>query len=231
MCFSAQADVVSGVVVTGIGVDTLRQIRQPAERALASLPVLLGTHLLVEAVVWWGLAGDVAPATGRLATQAYLGFALCVLPVLVPSAVRAAEPEGRRRQAMLALGVIGAALAVVYLAQLVHGPVDVRIEGHHLAYQLHLRHGGLLAATYGLVACAPSLLSSHRGVVRFGVANLAAVVALAWLQSSALTSLWCAWAAVTSLAIAAHLRHEHRADWPLRSSVPLRSSLDAPRSG
>jgi hypothetical protein len=41
------------------------------------------------------------------------------------------------------------------------------------------------------------------------VANIVAVVALTWLQSSALTSLWCAWAAVTSVVIATYLRHDH----------------------
>jgi len=69
--------------------------------------------------------------------------------------------------------------------------------------------GGLLAAVYAVVVCAPPMLASERRIALFGVANLAAVVALVWLQSSALTSLWCAWAAVTSVAIAAHLRRAH----------------------
>jgi hypothetical protein len=210
MCFSAEADVVSGLVVTAIGVDTLRQVQRPEERALGALPVLLGAHLLVEAVVWQGLTGDVAPSTGRLAMWIYLAIAVCVVPVLVPFAVRAVETDVGRRRAMGWLGAVGAALALVYLAALVQGPVDVHIEQNHLAYRLNMEHGGLLAAIYAVVACAPSLLSSHQRIVTFGVANLAAVAGLAWLQTSALTSLWCAWAAVASLAIAAHLRREHR---------------------
>jgi hypothetical protein len=208
MCFSAEADVVAGVVVTAVGVDVWRQAHDPAERALAGLPVLLGAHLLVEAVVWWGLTGQVAWSTGRLAMWAYLAFALCVLPVLVPAAVRGMEPDPGRRRLMAGLGVVGAALTAVYLYGLVTGPVDVRIDGHHLAYGLSLAHGGLLAGVYALVACAPPLLSSHRRIAEFGVANLAAVAVLWWVQSSALTSLWCAWAAVTSIAIAAYLRQE-----------------------
>ena len=47
------------------------------------------------------------------------------------------------------------------------------------------------------------MLSSERRIAAFGLANLAAVVVLVWIESSALTSLWCAWAAITSLAIAA----------------------------
>ncbi|MDQ3896332.1 MAG: hypothetical protein M3326_03605 [Actinomycetota bacterium] len=211
MCFSAEADVVAGLVVTTVGVDALRQVHRPAERALGTLPVLLGAHLLLEAVVWWGETGQVAASTSRRAMFLYLAFALCVLPVLVPFAVRAVEPDGGRRRTMAWLGGLGILLAMVYLAGLVEGPVRVRIDGRHLAYDLGLDYGGLLAGVYAVVACAPPMLSSHRRIAFFGMANLVAVVVLAWVESSALTSLWCAWAAATSIAITAHLRRAHRA--------------------
>ncbi len=57
MCFSADADLAAGVVVTVIGVDAIRRARTPKELPLAALPLLFGIHQLVEAFVWWGLAG------------------------------------------------------------------------------------------------------------------------------------------------------------------------------
>ena len=210
MCFSAEADVVAGMVVTAIGVDALRQVRRPAERPLGALPVLLGAHLLVEAVVWQSLTGDASASVGRQAMWIYLTFALVVLPVLVPFALAGVEPDPGRRRTMTRLGVVGGVLAGVYLLGLIQGPVDVGIEGSHLAYRLGMDHGGLLAGIYAIVACAPPMLSSERRIAAFGLANLVAVVALVWIESSALTSLWCAWAAVTSVAIAAHLRRVHR---------------------
>lgn len=212
MCFSAEADIVAGLVITAIGVDALRQVRRPAERPLGALPVLLGAHLLVEAVVWQGLTGDVSASVGRQAMWIYLAFALVVLPVLVPLAVAGVELDPGRRRTMTRLGVVGGILAGVYLIGLMQGPVDVRIEGSHLAYGLGMDNGGLLAGIYAVVACAPPMLSSERRIAAFGLANLVAVVALVWIESSALTSLWCAWAAVTSVAIAAHLRRAHRPD-------------------
>ena len=212
MCFSAEADVVAGLVVTAIGVDALRQVRRPAERALGTLPVLLGAHLLVEAAVWQGLTGDISASAGRDAMWLYLAIALVVLPVLVPLAVRAVEPDDRRRRTIGYLAILGAALAGVYVVVMLRASVDVRIDGNHLAYDLNLDHGGLLAGIYAVVACAPPMLSSERRIAAFGLANLAAVVVLAWVQNTALTSLWCAWAAVTSIAIAAHLRRAHRGE-------------------
>ena len=85
----------------------------------------------------------------------------------------------------------------------------MRVHARHLEYRAGLEHGGLLAGIYVIVACASPMLSSHGRIALFGVANLLAVVALTWIESTALTSLWCARAAVISVAIAAHLRREH----------------------
>jgi hypothetical protein len=173
------------------------------------LPVLLGAHLLVEAAVWQGLTGDISASTGRDAMWLYLAIALVVLPIFVPLAVRAVEPDPGRRRTMSALAILGTVVAGAYIFVMLHAPVDARIDGNHLAYDLNIDYGGLLAGIYAVVVCAPPMLASERRIAAFGLANLVAVVVLVWIQSSALTSLWCAWAAVTSVAIAAHLRRAH----------------------
>ena len=58
MCFSPQADIVGGLLICAIGVDAVRHIRQRREFiALAWIPVLLGAHELIEALVWLWLQG------------------------------------------------------------------------------------------------------------------------------------------------------------------------------
>ena len=219
MCFSANADLAAGVVVAAVGADALRHARRPAEQALALLPVLLGAHLLVEAVVWWGLTGQVDPATGRAATWLYLAFALCVLPLLVPLTIRALEPDPARRRLIGWLALPGGVLVAAYFGALVHGPVVAHIVGHHIAYDVPLDDGVLDAFVYAVVTCGALLLSSHRRIVAFGVANAVAVAGLTWLQADALTSLWCAWAAITSMAIVGYLRHEHAAQGVRRTAA------------
>lgn len=140
----------------------------------------------------------------------YLAVAVVVLPVLVPFAIHAVEPDDRRRRAMARLEIAGAGLAGVYLLGLLNAPVEVHIEGRHLAYVLHMDYGGLLAGIYAVGVCATPMLSSERPIACFGAVNFVAVVALGWIESSAVTSMWCAWAAVTSAAITGHLRQAHR---------------------
>ena len=67
MCFSAQADLVAGIVVGGIGVGALRQVHRWRELPLASLPVLFAGHQLVEAFVWLDLTDRASAPTGRVA--------------------------------------------------------------------------------------------------------------------------------------------------------------------
>lgn len=209
MCFSASADLAMGVVVGAVGIDAVRHIRRPDERLLAALPIVLGAHQLVESVVWWGLEGDISEPVWRAAVWVYLTIAFAVVPVLVPLAVGALESVANRWRTA-AFTSIGVAVAIVSMAGVVRGPVEARIDGHHIAYTVDLWHGGVIVGLYVLATCGSLLASGHRQVQWFGAANLAAVGLLAWLDQAALISLWCAWAAVTSLAIAAWLRGDAR---------------------
>jgi hypothetical protein len=210
MCFSPEADVVTGIVVTGVGVDALRHVRQSREYPLASLPMLLGAHQLVEAFVWWGETEQVPEPVSQAAVWLYLVVALGVLPVLVPVAITAIEPDRWRRRVLLPFVAAGSAVAVAMLVVMITGPVSAGIQGCCLSYDTGPSYSGVLGALYVLVTCCALLASSHRHIVAFGVVNLIAVVLLAWLLASGLASLWCAWAAVTSVSIARHLRGTRR---------------------
>ena len=113
MCFSPQADVVGGLLIGAIGVDAVRHIGQRREFiALAWIPVLLGAHQFIEALVWLWLQGHVPRGIGHVALWAYLLIAFVVLPVFVPLAVIALEPTRRRKQMMAPFAVLGTVVAV-----------------------------------------------------------------------------------------------------------------------
>ena len=208
MCFSPEADLVGGIVVTAIGVDACRHLRRRNTYLLvAVLPLLLGFHQLVEAFVWWGAEGEVPHGIGRAAMWIYLVIAFVVLPVFVPVATLAFEPNARRRWRMAPFVALGAAVSIVLFVALVRTPIDVEAQSHHLAYTVSLSYGGLVVALYVAAVCGALLLSGYRHVVAFGVANLVAVALLAWLTLDGFTSLWCAYAAVCAGAIALHMRY------------------------
>jgi hypothetical protein len=207
VCFSPQADVVGGLVICAIGIDAVRHVRQRRELvALACLPLLLGTHQLIEAFVWLGLQGHVPRGIGHVALWAYLLIAFAVLPVFVPLAVIAIEPTRRRKAIMLPFALTGIVVAAILFAAMVRGPVGVKLAPHHLSYSIRPPDGLLIIAAYVVAVCGPLLLSGYRNVVIFGAVNLVAVIVIARLTISGFASVWCGWAAVSSAAIALHCR-------------------------
>jgi hypothetical protein len=214
MCFSPQADVVGGIVVSAIGVDAFRHLRGRSDHLLlATLPLLLGAHQLIEAFVWWGVDGSVPHGVGRVALWAYLLIAFVVLPVFVPFAVIALEPTARRRRQLAPFVVLGAGVAAVLFAAMVSAPIDVVEHPYHLEYSIDISNGGFVVALYVVAVCGALLFSGYRHVEIFGAANLVAVALLVWLTLDGFASLWCAYAAVSAGAIAFHMRFAkpHRA--------------------
>jgi hypothetical protein len=216
VCFSPQADAVGGLVICAIGVDAVRHVRQRREFiALAWIPLLLGAHQFIEALVWLWLQGHVPRQIGLTALRAYLLIAFVALPMLVPLAVMALEPTSRRRWMMAPFAAIGTVVAAMLLSAMVLGPVGVRLQPYHLAYGIRLADGFLVVTAYVVAVCGSLLLSGYRHVAIFGVVNLVAVIIIARLTISGFASVWCGWAALASGAITLHCRlakpHPHRA--------------------
>ena len=205
MCFSAEVDLIAGVVVGGAGVDALRHVRHKRQLALASLPLVFGAHQMIETLTWWGLDDRVPGSLGEAATWVYLVIAF-LLPLTVPYAILSIEDDPGRRRTILPFGILGLAVTVTLLVQLFTGPVGAEIAGLYIAYDVSLDYGGQITALYVAAVCGPLLLSSNRRIVIFGVLNLVAVTVLAWLMATGIISLWCAWAAVTSIVIVIHMR-------------------------
>ena len=207
MCFSPQADVGGGLVICAIGIDAVRHVRRRREfLALAWIPLLLGAHQFIEALVWLWLQGHVPRGIGHVALWAYLLIAFVVLPVFVPLAVIALEPTRRRKLMMVPFALTGTVIAVILFAAMARGPVSVNLAPHHLSYGIRVSDGLLIIALYVVAVCGPLLMSGYRNVVVFGAVNFVAVIVIARLTISGFASIWCAWAAVSSAAITLHCR-------------------------
>ena len=207
MCFSPQADLVGGIVLSGIGLDVARHVHGRRDHlALAALPLLLAAHQLDEAFVWWGLQGHVSADVGRVATWIYLLFAFVVLPVYVPAAVWALEPPGLRRMTIAPFIALGAVVSCVLLVSMLRGPVTATLAHYHLSYGTGVHAGLAVVIAYVVATCGSLVFSGYRQIAIFGVVNLLAVALLARLTIDGFASLWCAWAAISSAAVAAQLR-------------------------
>jgi hypothetical protein len=200
VCFSAEADFLSGAVIGAIGVATLSQVEKPRELPLATLPLAFALHQIAEGFVWQELDGGAAHATGP-AVYVYLFFAWVLLPVLVPVAIMLLEPAGQTRRRLAGFVAIGAVASAYLATSLVNGDVSAHSGGHVVLYGGAGRYADAATVLYVIATCGAPLVSRHQTIVWFGIANLVAVGTIAVVQAEGLTSIWCSWAAIVSVLI------------------------------
>jgi hypothetical protein len=217
MCFSAEADFVSGAVIGTIGVMTLSEVEDRRELPLALLPLAFALHQVTEGFVWLGLEGKVSSGLGDAAMYGYVFYAWALLPFFAPFAVMLVEPVRRRRHIMSGFVVIGALVGIYLLVAVATSEISAHITSDTIDYRGVGNSGDLVTALYVVATCGTFLLSSQRRVVWFGVANIAAVALIAWHQANALTSLWCIWGAIVSVLIYLQFR-----DWRSSPTRPVR---------
>ncbi|MFI2609282.1 DUF6629 family protein [Kitasatospora sp. NPDC018619] len=201
MCWSAQADAVAGGLVTVVGVACLARARRagrPERLPLAALPLVLGVHQLIEALVWLGTDGGLPDGLAGAARTAWAVIALPLLPVLVPAAVWCAT-DGPRRRVLAALVLLGAAVAVPLAVAVATHPVTATVHGHTLDYAIGVPYPVPLLAGYLLATVGSLLVSGDRLLRHLGLLVGAGTLACALLWHLAFVSTWCALAALASL--------------------------------
>lgn len=203
------ADLVAGTALIPVAVLSLREVRRRRELPFALLPAIFALHQFLEVAVWAGLDGDVSPGVANLAMRAYLFIAWPLLPTYVPLAVLMLEPwQARRRVApFLGLGVVVSAyLAFVVLAN----PVEVIRHAHGLEYATVVHYPVVWAVLYIAAVIGAPLMSGYRSIVAFGALNLAGLVLVALFYTQAFASLWCVFAAASSVLILVHMVRRRR---------------------
>lgn len=205
MCFSPEMDAAAGILITGLGVDALRRVRKREQVPLALLPVVFGVHQLIETFVWLNLQGHVGVGLGNAATWSYLLIALVVVPVLVPYAFLQLAGHAAPRGGPWFV-VAGLLAAVLDISALGLRNVPHYIDGHQITYLVGIPMPAVTLSLYVIATCGPGLASRAPRLQLFGVLNLLVVATLVALNQGGVISLWCVWAAFTSVLVHMHVR-------------------------
>lgn len=209
MCFSKTADLVVGTALIPVAVLTLREVRHRREVPFAVLPAIFAAHQFFEVFVWEWLEGNVSAGVANLAIRAYLFIAWPLLPTWVPLAVMLLEPRGARLRVapFLGLGVV----VSIYLGWVVlANPVEVVRHPYGLEYVNVVQHPLLWAVLYIIAVIGAPLVSGYRSIVAFGVLNLIGLIVVAVFYANAFASLWCVFAAVSSVLMLIHMVRRRR---------------------
>ncbi len=203
MCFSAGASFGAGVVLSVIGIASIKKAKSPSQIVFASIPLIFTVQQITEGFVWLSLSNTTYSSLEQVATYNFLFFAQVVWPIWIPFAILKLESKESRKKSEKILVVIGA-LVSVYLAYcLLTYPVEAKILGYHISYQQNYPSAlsiycGFL---YIVATIVPPFFSRIRRMWMLGTTVLISYVITTLFYTDYIVSVWCFFASIISIAV------------------------------
>ncbi len=201
MCFSPEASFTAGIAVAIIGIMTLRKVKFRKELVLASIPLLFASQQLIEGFLWLVLLKGQSPMPQYWLTSIYISYAYVVWPTIVPLSIFLIEPDRNRRNALKTILFMGMGVSI-YSLILITGPgISAQIINYCIAYSSNIPQASYNKWIYVMVTCMPFFLSSSPLIRRFGIVNVMTFLMSYWIYHIGYVSVWCFFAAITSVLI------------------------------
>ena len=210
MCFSATASFVTAGTTAAIGIVCLIRVADRRALPLAATPLLFAGQQAVEGLLWLTLpqAPDGSISSGL--TLLFLLIAEVFWPAYAPVAALLVETDPRRRRLIGLCVASGFAVAAWLLwALLTRSHSAILLDGH-IVYVTGQQPSVAVGVAY-LAATGLSLaLSSKRTIRLLGALVLTGSVIAYLAYWEAFVSVWCFFAAGSSLIVLGHFEWSHR---------------------
>ncbi|HEY41983.1 MAG TPA: hypothetical protein G4O18_09055 [Dehalococcoidia bacterium] len=203
MCFSAGASFAGGVVISAVGIATVRKVGKPTQRLFAGIPLLFGFQQFAEGVLWVTLRASGYDWLQYVATYIFLITALVIWPVLIPLSMWFMEEVKKRKKILAGLIVTGGIVSLFYAICLAFYDVTPQINGFHIKYvdEFPKTLVDIVFIFYLVSTITPLFISSIRRMWLFGTLIAVSCVVTGIFFAQYLTSIWCFFAALISAVI------------------------------
>jgi hypothetical protein len=207
MCFSATASFSAGIVLTAIGIVTIKKTRHQSQLFFASIPFIFGLQQITEGILWVTLPNPDFVNTQKVFTYVFLFLAQIVWPIWVPIAILFLEKQSSRKNLQKVLVLAGIIVGGYLGYCLLMFDVEAKIEGQHITYfqdyPLVYRNYGIVF--YALATIAPPFFSHIKRMWMLGATILVSYVVTAVFYEHYVLSVWCFFSSIISLSIYAIL--------------------------
>lgn len=203
MCFSASASFGAGVVLTIIGVASIKKTHHKSQLLFASIPFLFGVQQLSEGILWLTLPNPEYATIQKICTTVYVLFAQTVWPIWVPIAILLLEKEATRKN-IQRFFVLSGLIAGVYLAYCLFSfNVEAKIIGRHIDYKQDYPQNTAIFSIvlYGLATIVPPFFSHIKQMWLLGVTILISYIITYIFFNQYVLSVWCFFSSIISLSI------------------------------
>ncbi|SHL36209.1 DUF6629 family protein [Flavobacterium chilense] len=215
MCFSATASFSAGIVLSAIGVASIKKVQHPSQTMFAVIPFIFAIQQFSEGFLWLSIPYEQCSDLQISITYFYLIIAQVIWPIWVPVAILLLEKEKTRKHIQRVLVAIGILVSAYLTYCLFNFNIRSEIDCYHIAYiqtypEPFRIMGGLL---YIIATILPPFFSHIRRMWWLGVMVLISYVITTVFYESYLVSVWCFFASVISLSvylIMSEIRISHR---------------------
>jgi len=208
MCFSAGASFAGGIIISAVGVATVRKVSKPTQRLFAGIPLFFGFQQFAEGVLWATLRSGGHEWLQNAATYIFLITAMVIWPVMIPLSMWFMEEAQKRKKILAGLIVTGGILSLFYAFCIVSYNVTPQINGFHIQYIDEFPKTLVTIASffYPASTVAPLFVSSVRRMWLFGIVITVSYLVTGIFFAQYLISVWCFFAALISVMIYGMLR-------------------------
>ena len=200
MCFSAGASFAGGVVISAIGVVTIREVHKPSQIVFACIPVFFGIQQIVEGCLWITLPDADYLNIQKIATYSFLIMAQVLWPTIIPVSVLLMEDNKKRKRILRILLVMGLSLSVYYSYCLIFFNVNPEIMGYHIQYNTEFPYALAIPAfiIYLIATITPLFVSGIKRTHLLGILMFLSCLITGIFFTQYLVSVWCFFAALIS---------------------------------
>lgn len=203
MCFSAGASFGAAIVLSTIGIVSIKTTQTPKHIVFAAIPLIFAVQQLSEGILWKTLPNFESIAMQKAMTYLFLIFAQVVWPSYVPFSIWLLEEDNKRKTILALLVGIGAIVATYLSYCLLTFHVEANIVGYHIAYfqdyPLSLKSYG--AVLYILATIAPLFISSVKNMWILGLTILISYIITALFYQHYVLSVWCFFSSLISIMV------------------------------
>jgi len=210
MCFSATASFVAAGATAAIGIVCLVRAGDRRELPLAATPLLFAGQQAVEGLLWLTLPQAPGGSTSSGLTLLFLLIAEVFWPAYAPVAAWLVETDPRRRRLIGLCIASGFGVAAWLLWALLTRSHGALLQDGHIVYVTGQQPSAIVGVAY-LAATGLSLVLSSRRTIRLLGALVLVGSVIAYLAYwEAFVSVWCFFAAGSSLIVLGYFEWSHR---------------------
>ncbi len=203
MCFSANASFSASIILTAVGVLSVREINSTSQIPFAIIPFIFAIQQTAEGFVWLSFSNHNIAHYRECYGLLFLVCAYIIWPILVPYSIWKLEKKIIQKKILSVNLICGVLSSLVFGFTIIFYPLEINVSNFHVQYLLQSPYNVLFTGNilYGLATILPEFISKSKRMWLLGLVVLLSYFATYLFYREYVVSVWCFFASIISILI------------------------------